>query len=205
MRSRIVFLYISIRNKTTCCALPGSTNHQGQAVQYRISSSDRWRCGSWQVYHLLALFQTGLRNMRFLRCLRNIFSNVSLSFSFLFLSGIYIQYTRFLSAKKINTEHFFGLCPDIWLIFDNNGKPSICSHFRLCRKNIFSASFVDFFCNLSILRKKGVILMKVKYIFLIMLLLILAVCLTTCASYNTSDKDWPTYDSMSTAVNISFF
>lgn len=140
-----------------------------------------------------------------LRCLRNIFSNVSLSFSFLFLSGIYIQYTRFLSAKKINTEHFFGLCPDIWLIFDNNGKPSICSHFRLCRKNIFSASFVDFFCNLSILRKKGVILMKVKYIFLIMLLLILAVCLTTCASYNTSDKDWPTYDSMSTAVNISFF
>lgn len=143
--------------------------------------------------------------MRFLRCLRNIFSNVSLSFSFLFLSGIYIQYTRFLSAKKINTEHFFGLCPDIWLIFDNNGKPSICSHFRLCRKNIFSASFVDFFCNLSILRKKGVILMKVKYIFLIMLLLILAVCLTTCASYNTSDKDWPTYDSMSTAVNISIF
>ena len=125
--------------------------------------------------------------------------------SFLFLPGIYIQYTRFLSAKKINTEHFFGLCPDIWLIFDNNGKPSICSHFRLCRKNIFSASFVDFFCNLSILRKKGVILMKVKYIFLIMLLLILAVCLTTCASYNTSDKDWPTYDSMSTAVNISFF
>ena len=143
--------------------------------------------------------------MRFLRCLRNIFSNVSLSFSFLFLSGIYIQYTRFLSAKKINTEHFFWLCPDIWLIFDNNGKPSICSHFRLCRKNIFSSSFVNFFCNLSILRKKGVILMKVKYIFLIMLLLILAVCLTTCASYNPSDKDWPTYDSMSTAVNISFF
>ena len=101
--------------------------------------------------------------MRFLRCLRNIFSNVSLSFSFLFLSGIYIQYTRFLSAKKINTEHFFGLCPDIWLIFDNNGKPSICSHFRLCRKNIFSASFVDFFCNLSILRKKGVILVKIPH------------------------------------------
>ena len=47
--------------------------------------------------------------------------------------------------------------------------------------------------------------MKVKHIFLIMLLLILAVCLTACASYNTSDKDWPTYDSMSTAVNISFF
>ena len=68
-----------------------------------------------------------------------------------------------------------------------------------------SRHMVDFFCNLSILRKKGVILMKVKYIFLIMLLLILAVCLTTCASYNTSDKDWPTYDSMSTAVNISFF
>ena len=47
--------------------------------------------------------------------------------------------------------------------------------------------------------------MKVKYIFLIMLLLILAVCLTACASYNTPDKAWPTYDSMSTAVNISFF
>ena len=47
--------------------------------------------------------------------------------------------------------------------------------------------------------------MKVKYIFLIMLLLILAVCLTACARYNTPDKDWPTYDSMSTAVNISFF
>lgn len=68
-----------------------------------------------------------------------------------------------------------------------------------------SRHMVDFFCNLSILRKKGVILMKVKYIFLIMLLLILAVCLTACASYNTPDKDWPTYDSMSTAVNISFF
>ena len=47
--------------------------------------------------------------------------------------------------------------------------------------------------------------MKVKYIFLIMLLLILAVCLTACASYNTPDKDWSTYDSMSTAVNICFF
>lgn len=82
---------------------------------------------------------------------------------------------------------------------------SVFGIFRLCRKNIFSTSFVDFFCNLSILRKKGVILMKVKYIFLIMLLLILAVCLTACASYNTPDKDWPTYDSMSTAVNISFF
>lgn len=32
---------VSIRNKTICCAPPGSTNHQGQAVQCRISNSGR--------------------------------------------------------------------------------------------------------------------------------------------------------------------
>lgn len=121
-----------------------------------------------------------------------------------FVWNIYPIY-QILVGKKNKYRTLFWAMSRHMVDFDNNGKPSICSHFRLCRKNIFSASFVDFFCNLSILRKKGVILMKVKYIFLIMLLLILAVCLTTCASYNTSDKDWPTYDSMSTAVNISFF
>ena len=94
------FLSISIRNKTTCCAPPGSTNHQGQAVQYRISTSGRWRCGSWQVYHLLALLQIVLRNMRFLRCFLNIFLYVSLYFYPFFFCLIYFQYARFLPAKK---------------------------------------------------------------------------------------------------------
>lgn len=111
------------------------------------------------------------------------------------------------------SSEYFSRCVIVFFILSFfcleyiSNMPDSCRQKNKYRTLFWAVSrhMVDFFCNLSILRKKGVILMKVKYIFLIMLLLILAVCLTACASYNTPDKDWPTYDSMSTAVNISFF